>query len=126
MKTTKNPRVVAFTLIEMMIVVAIVGLLAVIGVTNYMIARDSTRVKIIHSNLREIDNAKVQWALDNKKGDGAVIPDVSEINDYLRSGIHDVIHEIYTPNPIGEAPTAALPAGVKLGPYGPGAIIPAP
>lgn len=110
-----------------MIVVAIVGLLAVIGVTNYMIARDSTRIKLIQSNLRNIDHAKVQWALETKQPVGAPVNDISEIQDYLRGGkVRDVVHETYAPNAVGEAPTAALPAGVKLGPYAPGAVIPAP
>lgn len=116
-----------FTLIEIMLVVTIIGLLAVIAVCNFVIARDTTRLTVIRTNLRDIENAKEQWALENRKGPGAPVNDVTVIKDYLRrGGVKVVISETYNPNPIGTPASAALPVDVKLGPYGPGATIPAP
>jgi prepilin-type N-terminal cleavage/methylation domain-containing protein len=126
MKVIKNSRR-AFTLIEIMIVVTIIGLLAVIAVCNYVMARDTSRLTVIRSNLRDIETAKEQWAIENRKGLGAPVVDVDVIKDYLRrGGLKVVISETYNPNPIGTPPSAALPADVKLGPYGLGATIPAP
>jgi prepilin-type N-terminal cleavage/methylation domain-containing protein len=117
----------AFTLIEIMIVVTIIGLLAVIAVTNWILARDASRLNVIQTNLRDIDTAKTLWALDEKQPEGAPVADVADLSDYLRGGqVNEVIHETYEPNPVGTPPTATLPAGVKLRQYGPGATISAP
>lgn len=116
-----------FTLIEIMVVVAIVGLLAVIAVTNFMLARDTSRLNVIRQNLRDIDSAKTQWALKERQREGAPVADIADLGDYLRRGtIREVIHETYTPNPVGTAPIATLPPGTSLRHYGPGATIEAP
>jgi type IV pilus assembly protein PilA len=116
-----------FTMIEIMVVVAIVGLLAVIAVTNFMIARDTSRLNVIKRNLRDIDSAKEQYALERYQAEGAPVAGVADLSEYLRGGtIRDVINETYTPNPIGTPPVATLPAGTSLRQYGPGATIPAP
>jgi len=121
---SRNP---AFTLVEVMVVVTIIGLLAGIGVPKIMMARDTARLKVIQTNLRQIDHAKAQWAIEQKQGNGAPVADVSVLQDYLHGGgVHEVVQETYWPNPVGTAPTAALPAGVKLGPYAAGATIPTP
>jgi len=116
-----------FTLLEIMVVVTIVGLLASIAVTNVMIARDHARLSAIRYNLRQIDEAKAQWAMDTRQPNGAPVADVTVLQDYFHNGtVHQVMAETYVPNPLGTPPEAALPAGTKLGPYGPGALIPAP
>lgn len=120
----RNP---AFTLVEVMVVVTIIGLLVGIAIPKMMIARDNARLKVIRTNLRQIDNAKEQWAIEQKHGTGAPVADVTVLQDYLKGGnVHEVVQETYSPNPVGTPPTAALPANVKLGPYAAGAVIPAP
>ena len=117
----------AFTLVELLIVVVIIGLLAVIAISNYALARDSFRLNSIYSNLRRLDTAKTMWALEQGRRVGEDVADVSVLSDYLRGGrIRDVVNETYIPNPVGEAPEAALPEDVSLGPYAAGALIPAP
>src|SRR2546429_7343463 len=59
-----------FTLVEIMIVVAIIGLLAAIAIPNFVKARENAQLNSILNNLRIIDGAKDQWALENKKGTG--------------------------------------------------------
>jgi len=59
-----------FTLIEIMIVVLIIAVLLAIAIPNFMKARDTSRAKACVANLRQIDTAKVQWAMDNKKVGG--------------------------------------------------------
>ena len=116
-----------FTLTELMIVVAIIGLLVSLAMPNLAKARDTSRLNMIYSNLRALDSAKDQWALDNNKASGTPVADITVLSKYFRWGsISDVLHETYVPNPIGTPSEADLPAGVGLGPFGPGAAIPAP
>jgi len=56
-----------FTLIEIMIVVLIIAVLLAIAIPNFMKARETSRTKACVANLRQIDTAKVQWAMDQKK-----------------------------------------------------------
>jgi len=63
--TVKKRR--GFTLIEIMIVVLIIAVLLAIAIPNFMKARDTSRAKACVANLRQIDTAKMQWAMDNKK-----------------------------------------------------------
>ena len=57
----------AFTLVEIMIVVAIIGLLAAIAVPNFVKARTTAQKNSCIANLKQIDGAKATWALENKK-----------------------------------------------------------
>jgi len=123
----KHPRRSAFTLLEILTVVTIIGLLSVIAVCNYIIARDTTRLTVIQSNLHDIESAKEQWAFENKKRAGDPVADVALLAEYLRKGgVKVVVQETYQPNPVGQPPEAKLPADVKLGPYAAGATIQAP
>ena len=56
-----------FTLVEIMIVVAIIGLLAAIAIPNFVKARQSSQKNACIANLKQIDGAKATWALENKK-----------------------------------------------------------
>jgi prepilin-type N-terminal cleavage/methylation domain-containing protein len=53
-----------FTLVEIMIVVAIIGLLAAIAIPSFLKARESARRTACINNLRNIDGAKDQYALE--------------------------------------------------------------
>jgi prepilin-type N-terminal cleavage/methylation domain-containing protein len=121
----KNNRKSAFTFIEIVIVVTILGLLVAIGVPNFMRARDNSRLNCIRKNLREIESAKIQWALEHNKSTGATVTDMTVLNDYFRQngGVRDVIRETYVPNAIGTPAEADLPGGVSLGTYAPGGVI---
>ena len=117
----------AFTLVEMVITVGIIGLLAVIAFPNFVVARDNSRLSVIRRNLRQVEEAKEQWATEQRRGNGAPVNNMSDLSPYLRGGrIIQVVNETYVPNPVGAAPGAALPPGVPLGPYPPGAVIVAP
>ncbi len=56
----------AFTLVEIMIVVLIIGILLAIAVPNFIKARESAREKSCIANLRQIEAAGEQYLMDNK------------------------------------------------------------
>lgn len=128
MKTKFTPKSYrGFTLLEIMIVVAIIALLTSIAVPNFARARDNSRLSMIYSNLRALDAAKDRWALENNKDSGTPIPDITILSNYFRwGGLQDVLHETYVANDVGTPSQANLPPGVSLAQYGPGAVIPAP
>jgi prepilin-type N-terminal cleavage/methylation domain-containing protein len=74
-----------FTLVEIMIVVAVIGLLAAIALPSFARARTNSQVKLCFSNLRALDAAKQQWAIENNKRD-TDIPVTANLTPYLRSG----------------------------------------
>ncbi len=74
-----------FTLVEIMIVVAIIGLLAAIAIPNFVKARTTSQMNACINNLRQIDGAKQQWALENKKPASATVASTS-IMPYLGRG----------------------------------------
>jgi prepilin-type N-terminal cleavage/methylation domain-containing protein len=86
MKLKNYRRTGAFTLVEIMIVVAIIGLLAAIAIPNFVKARETSQQNVCVNNLRQIDAAKDQWALEKGKPTGTEVDDAAkaEINAYLR------------------------------------------
>ena len=70
---TKTSRRSAFTLVEIMIVVAIIGLLAAIAIPNFVKARTTSQTNACINNLRQIDGAVQQWALETHQTGSAMV-----------------------------------------------------
>ena len=66
-----------------MIVVAIIGLLAAIAIPNFIRARITSQKNACINNLRQIDGAKEQWALEAKKSAGTASDDTA-VNEYIK------------------------------------------
>lgn len=56
-----------FTLVEIMIVVLIIGILLAIAVPNFVKARQNSRLQTVVANLKQLESAKQQWAMDKGK-----------------------------------------------------------
>jgi prepilin-type N-terminal cleavage/methylation domain-containing protein len=79
----KTNRKSGFTLVEIMIVVAIIGLLAAIAIPNFVKARTTAQKNACVNNLRQIDGAKEQWALENRASEGAPIVK-ADVDSYIK------------------------------------------
>ncbi|MDR3403123.1 MAG: type II secretion system protein [Chthoniobacter sp.] len=75
----------AFTLVEIMIVVAIIALLASIAVPNFLRARKRSQATRILEDLRIIDSAIDQYAIESNKSGGATVQ-WADIQNYLKKG----------------------------------------
>jgi len=74
-----------FTLVEIMIVVAIIGLLAAIAIPNFVKARERAQINSCIANLKQIEGAKETWALEEKKTTDATPGQADLEPNYIKS-----------------------------------------
>ena len=103
-----------FTLVEIMIVVAIIGLLAAIAIPNFVRARTASQTNACIANLKQIEGAKANWALEQKKTstDTPTEADLYGANRYIARTPICPGGGSYTINAVDTAPTCSLsPSG---------------
>src|ERR1035437_3753466 len=94
----------AFTLVEIMIVVAIIGLLAALAIPGFVKARKQSQGRRILNDARQMDAAIDQWALEFGKTDGATVDtSASGAASYLKTGwkANDILGNAFTLNGVG-------------------------
>ena len=104
----------AFSLVEIMFVVTIIGLLAIIVLPSFLRSREESTRKACGNNLLQIYNAKLRWALENKKR-GADLPTDAELfasNSFIRVKPACPGGGTYTIGPVDEPPTCTVPSHV--------------
>jgi prepilin-type N-terminal cleavage/methylation domain-containing protein len=100
-----------FTLVEIMIVVAIIGLLAAIAIPNFIKARQASQKAACIANLKTIDGAKATWALEQKKTNTDVPTDTDLFGatTYIREKPSCPAGGTYSLNQVDAKPTCTVP-----------------
>jgi len=104
-----NKRRGGFTLVEIMIVVAIIALLAAIAVPGFLRARKRSQASRIINDLRLIDSAVDQYAIETNKKSGDAVK-VTDWTNYLKKGtnLYSSGNDILN-NPYGDQTVDSLP-----------------
>jgi type IV pilus assembly protein PilA len=116
----------AFTLVEIMIVVAIIGLLAALAIPGFVKARKQSQGRRILNDARQMDAAIDQWALENGMKDGDTVESTSAAT-YLKTAwpTNDLLGNAYSVGPVGPQQVqissttkdALSGVGIDWGPY---------
>ena len=119
-----NKKQGGFTLVEIMIVVAIIALLAAIAVPNFLRARKRSQATRILEDLRLLDSAGDQYAIETNKTSGNN-PALGDLKNYLKTGTtlyntgNDIFGDSYGPftvDSIPQVPTSAFNAQSDVAP----------
>ena len=90
--------------------VVVLPMMLAIAIPNFVRARNTAQMNACNNRLRQIDGAKQQWALENKKADTET-PSKDDLNRYLFHGEFPICPGggTYTINPVNRDPTCSIP-----------------
>ncbi len=94
-----------FTLVEIMIVVLIIGILMAIAVPNFIKARSNSRLQTVVSNLKQIESAKEQWAMETGQNASATPTQANLTPTYMKQWPTGPVAGTYSPEDMSTAPT---------------------
>lgn len=95
----------AFTLVEIMIVVLIIGILLAIAVPNFIKARQNSRLQTIVGNLKQIESAKEQWAMDKGMTSTDEPAEADLVPEFMKVWPTGPVTGDYVANALNEDPT---------------------
>ena len=101
----KRNKRTGFTLVEIMIVVLIIGILLAIAVPNFIKARQNSRLQTIVGNLKQIESAKEQWAMETGQTSTAVPVQADLVPTYMKAWPTGPVTGDYLPNAVNADPT---------------------
>lgn len=101
----RNRKKRGFTLVEIMIVVLIIGILLAIAVPNFISARQASRVKTVVSNLKQIESAKEQWAMETGQPSDSTPATDDLVPRYVKAWPTGPVTGDYEANAVNEEPT---------------------
>ena len=121
MKTAAPHSRAGFTLVEIMIVVAIIGLLAAIAIPSFMRARAKSQATACINNLRQIDSAVQQFCMETGKKAGDVLNFPSDVTGYIKLNTGGVLPSCpasgnYTLTSVGNIPSVLCSLGSTVDP----------
>ncbi len=106
-----------FTLVEIMIVVAIIGLLVAIAIPNFLRAREEARANSCVANLKQLEGAKERWAMSENIDTATPATTGALVPNYLKIAPACPSNGTYTYGRINTVPTCSVGTNASTDTY---------
>jgi prepilin-type N-terminal cleavage/methylation domain-containing protein len=84
-----------FTIVEITVVVAIISVLSVIAVPNFVKAREKARTNACIANLKQLQGAAKVWAIDTDQAFDAIATKSALEPDYIKKWPREVVNNVF-------------------------------